>query len=91
MNPQPIVRVYSKPNCMQCRLTKNWLTGRGVPFVEDDAEADGVVEAARALGISAAPIVVVGDEAWGGFRPDLLEQRTASAHTSARKGPTSLG
>ncbi|UFU14627.1 NrdH-redoxin [Curtobacterium sp. C1] len=74
MSPQPTVRVYSKPNCMQCRLTEKWLTDHAVPFVHDSAEADGVADAARSLGVTAAPIVVVGDEVWGGFRPDLLEQ-----------------
>lgn len=83
MNSQTIVRVYSKPNCMQCRLTKNWLTSHGVPFLEDDAAAEGVAEAAWSIGISAAPIVVVGDEVWGGFRPDLLEQHTSTKEKAA--------
>jgi glutaredoxin-like protein NrdH len=85
MTTQQTVRVYSKPNCMQCRLTEKWLTDRKVPFIHDSAEDEGVIAAAHELGISAAPIVVVqtpdpetpggfSDQAWGGFQPTLLEQ-----------------
>lgn len=86
MNPtQQTVRVYSKTNCMQCRMTERWLTERHVPFIHDNAEDDQVIEAALFLGIRAAPIVVVQtpdpntpggftDEAWGGFNPSMLQQ-----------------
>lgn len=80
---QQTVRVYSKPVCVQCRMTEKWLTERKVPFVHDSAEDESVIAAARELGISAALIVVVQtpdpsvpteftDEVWGGFQPALL-------------------
>lgn len=85
MTTQQTVRVYSKTNCMQCRLTEKWLTEHKVPYIHDSAEDDGVIAAAHELGIAAAPIVVVQkpdkdspsgfiDEVWGGFRPDLLDK-----------------
>lgn len=85
MTTQQTVRVYSKPACVQCRMTEKWLTEHKVPYIHDSAEDDGVIAAALELGISAAPIVVVQtpdpsspagyvDEVWGGFRPDMLEQ-----------------
>lgn len=82
---QQTVRVYSKQNCMQCRMTERWLTERHVPFIHDNAEDDAVIEAAKFLGIMAAPIVVVQtpdpdvsggftDEAWGGHNPLMLDK-----------------
>lgn len=83
MSPQPTVRVYSKPNCMQCRLTKTWLTNRGIPFVEDDATDPQTIAAAQALGVMAAPIVAIGEVVFGGFQPDLLEQHTSTKEKAA--------
>lgn len=90
---QQTVRVYSKPNCMQCRMTERWLTQNGVAFIHDNAEDEAVIEAAKFLGIMAAPIVVVQtpdpntpggftDEAWGGFNPDLMEKHIQTEHAS---------
>lgn len=82
---QQTIRIYTKANCMQCRMTERWLTERHIPFIHDNAEDDQVIEAAKFLGIMAAPIVVVQtpdpnspggftDKAWGGFNPTLLQQ-----------------
>lgn len=82
---QQTIRVYSKPACVQCRMTQKWLEDRKVPFIHDSAEDEGVIAAAHSLGISAAPIVVVQtpdpsvpggftDQVWGGFQPALLDQ-----------------
>lgn len=74
------VTVYTKPACMQCNLTKNWLTNKGVEFtVEDILDPDNLA-AVTALDLKAAPVVIVSqgevkdDEYWAGFRPDLLEK-----------------
>ncbi len=83
MTTQLTVRVYTKPNCMQCRLTKTWLAKRGVPFIEDDATDPQTIAAAQALRVMAAPIVTIGDVVFGGFRPDLLEQHVSTKEKAA--------
>jgi glutaredoxin-like protein NrdH len=67
-----LIRVYSKPRCQQCTATKRWLTEHGIPFVVEDIREPGNLAAAQALGHTSAPVVVVGDESWSGFRPDKL-------------------
>lgn len=77
------VRVYTKPNCKQCDLTKDALTRRGIPFVIDDITEPGNLEAAKSLGLTSAPVVMVQDtatgpvESWAGFRPDLIDELAA--------------
>lgn len=68
------VTVYTLPACVQCDSTKRLLTRTNVPFEEIDLSSDSeAYEMVRALGYTAAPVVVVGDDHWSGFRPDKLE------------------
>lgn len=72
-----IVRVYSKPACQQCVLTKRLLTAEGVGFVEEDITEPGNLAAAKEFGFLAAPVVVVGesgDDMWAGFQPDRIKE-----------------
>jgi glutaredoxin-like protein NrdH len=71
------VRVYTKPNCKQCDLTKSTLTARGIPFETADLLEPGNLAAAKALGFASAPVVIAGDNAWAGFRPDLINELAA--------------
>ena len=68
------VTLYSRPGCGPCRATSAALTKRGVDFdvvdiSVDDAGRDYVVS----LGYQQAPVVVVGDEHWSGFRPGRIK------------------
>lgn len=80
-----IVRVYSKPSCVQCTMTKNLLSKEGVPFVEEDATDPGNLEAIKYLGYLAAPVVVAGesgDDMWAGFQPDRIKELAARINDS---------
>lgn len=67
------VIVYVKPACVQCDATKRHLIRSGIPFVEEPL-TEPVLEAAKARGITTAPVVVTpGAEMWGGYKPDRLE------------------
>lgn len=74
--PSPTITVYSKPECVQCDRTKKYLDEK-VPHpytildVTQDPEA---LEMVKSLGYQQAPVVVVDDEHWSGFRPDLLRK-----------------
>ena len=54
---------------------KNYLTGKGVAFVQKDPMADPeVLEEMIALGITSAPLTLVDGEAVVGYDPEKLDQ-----------------
>lgn len=75
-----MLTVYSKPNCMQCEMTKIWLTQNKIPFEVVDIEANpGAFELIKHYGYSSLPVVSIDDEisdnskSWSGFQIDKLE------------------
>ena len=69
------ITLYSKPNCMQCNITKQFFEDNQVPFVIKDVfESEEAVEEVKALGFQSLPVIVAeGIEPFFGFRPDILE------------------
>ncbi|WP_158171123.1 glutaredoxin-like protein NrdH [Rhodococcus sp. JT-3] len=69
------VTVYSKPACVQCNATYRALDKAGIDYaiidITEDAEARDYV---MGLGYLQAPVVVAGEEHWGGFRPDRIKE-----------------
>ncbi|AEB29998.1 ribonucleotide reductase, NrdH-redoxin [Carnobacterium sp. 17-4] len=76
MMAQKTIIVYSKPNCMQCNFTKKYLEDKGVSYeVKDIFESEEALNEVKELGFSSVPVISVeGQEAFNGFRPDLLDQ-----------------
>ena len=75
-----MLTVYSKPRCMQCEMTKIWLTKNKIPFETVDIEANlGAFELLKHYGWQTLPVVAIDDEfnnpdkAWSGFQIDKLE------------------
>ena len=66
------VTVYEKDHCMQCVQTKRMLDARGIDYDVDDITDPMNLAAAKELGHTSAPVVVVGSESWSGFRPDKI-------------------
>jgi glutaredoxin-like protein NrdH len=75
-----MIKIFSKPNCVQCSMTLRALDRQGVSYqlidVSQDAEAAAQVQA---WGYRQVPVVQVGEEHWSGFRPDRLASMTPSA------------
>ena len=76
-----MLTVYSKPRCMQCEMTKMWLTQNKIPFETVDVEANpGALELLRHYGWQTLPVVAIDDElgdntkSWSGFQIDKLEE-----------------
>lgn len=72
-----VVRVYTKENCSQCRLTEKLFDRLGVEYVEEDATDERNIAAFKALGFLSAPVVVAGlsgDDMWAGFQPDRIKE-----------------
>ncbi|WP_402377955.1 glutaredoxin-like protein NrdH [Isoptericola rhizosphaerae] len=67
------VVVFSKPACVQCNATYRALEKKGIDYTVVDLSQDAAaLDEVRALGYMQAPVVVVGDSHWSGFRPDKL-------------------
>lgn len=76
-----MLTVYSRPNCMQCEMTKMWLKQNDIPFEAVDIEANpGALELLKHYGYSSLPVVAIDDEigdsskSWSGFQVDKLER-----------------
>lgn len=75
-----MLTVYSKPRCMQCEMTKIWLTKNKIEFETVDIEVNpGAFELLKHYGFSSLPVVAIDDElsdeskVWAGFQIDKLE------------------
>lgn len=75
-----MLTVYSKPKCMQCEMTKMWLTQNKIPFETVDTEANPeVLELLSHYGWQTLPVMAIDDEisdnskSWSGFQIDKLE------------------
>lgn len=82
------ITVYTKPNCMPCRMTKRMLDDSRVPYKTVDVEADETAaEYLRGLGIKEMPVVEVdlpdGVDRWSGHRADQLRALTSLAGGAA--------
>ena len=74
------VTVYTKPACVQCKATYRALDKEGIEYdvidISQDPEARDYV---MALGYLQAPVVVVGEDHWSGFRPDRIKALAVAA------------
>lgn len=72
------VVLYGRANCVQCTATGRKLDAMGVPYAYkdvDNPEASREAERVAArLGARQLPLVVAGNQEWGGYRPDLIER-----------------
>lgn len=72
-----MIKVYGQQNCMQCKMTKNFLEKENKEFEYVDLTGD--LEKIKALkelynkDKISLPLVVTDKEVWQGFRPDKLK------------------
>lgn len=74
------ITVYAKPACVQCNATYRALDKAGIEYdvidITENAQARDYV---MSLGYLQAPVVVVGENHWSGFRPDEIKKLTPAA------------
>lgn len=70
-----MIKVYSKPNCYQCKFVKNYLTGKGVEFEECNIMDDDKARAGlKELGYTGVPVTEAPDgSTFYGFNVDKLK------------------
>jgi glutaredoxin-like YruB-family protein len=73
------VTVFTTPSCPWCRRAKEFLSQRGVPFVERDVAADPVASAEmiQRSGQQGVPVLLFGDEVVVGFDRPRIERLLA--------------
>lgn len=70
-----MIKVYSRNNCTQCKMTKRLLIQQNMAFEEINLDENPEARAyVKELGYSSAPVVVSGDVHFSGFRPDALKK-----------------
>lgn len=69
-----MIKVYSKPNCMQCKFTEDWLQKHNIIYEKlDVTDQPAALARVKELGYQSLPVVETEMENWSGFRPDRLE------------------
>lgn len=69
------ITVFSKNNCMQCRMTKKFLEENKVDFIEINLdEQPEKIDYVKSLGFTSAPIIEAGDVVFSGFQPTKLKE-----------------
>ena len=70
-----MVTVYSKNNCVQCKMTKRFLDSNNVAYREINLdEQPEYIDQVKELGFSAAPVIQTPTEVFSGFQPGKLKQ-----------------
>ncbi len=70
-----MVTIYSKNNCVQCKMTKRFLDTNHVEYREINLdEQPEFVDHVKNLGFNAAPVIQTADEVFSGFQPAKLKK-----------------
>lgn len=57
-----VVYVYTKPNCVQCKMVKKYLNNKNIPFVEINIENnEDIINFLKGQGIPDPPAVFYGE------------------------------
>ncbi|QEA32014.1 glutaredoxin-like protein NrdH [Secundilactobacillus malefermentans] len=70
------VVVYSKNNCMQCKMTKRFLSEHNVPFEERNINVEPqYIDYLKQKGFQSVPVIEAeGQPLISGFQPDMLSK-----------------
>lgn len=70
-----MITVYSKNNCMQCKMTKKFLEQNGADFQEINIdEHPEKIDYVKSLGFSSAPVIESNELVFSGFQPAKLKE-----------------
>lgn len=84
------ITVLSKPACVQCTATFRALDKTDLAYETGEALSAESREIYEPLGIMKAPVVLIRDgngqvlDAWGGFRPDKIDELRADGTVARR-------
>lgn len=65
--------VYTKPNCVQCDMTKRYMDKNGIEYqTVDITKDDKALQMILEMGFQSAPVVISDRGNWAGFQPDKI-------------------
>ncbi|OFI48163.1 NrdH-redoxin [Floricoccus tropicus] len=69
-----MVTVFSKDNCMQCKMVKKWLNDKVIQYKEINIDENPeFIDQIKSMGFMALPVITKDDSiAFSGFRPAEL-------------------
>ena len=68
-----LIRVFTQPNCQQCRLTEQFLNQHHIQYLSVDITKHSQYRSSLLnQGFHTTPIVMTDNAKWTGFRPDRL-------------------
>ena len=67
------ITLFSKNNCMQCKMTKKFLEKEGAEEINIDEQPEKI-DYVKSLGFTAAPVIEAGDIVFSGFQPAKLKE-----------------
>jgi glutaredoxin-like protein NrdH len=69
------VKIFSKNNCMQCKMVKRFLTENHIDFEEVNIdEQPAAIDWLKEQGFQSVPVTTTDAETVIGFRPDQLRK-----------------
>ncbi|CYU49160.1 TPA: glutaredoxin-like protein NrdH [Streptococcus suis] len=69
-----MVTIYSKNDCVQCKMSKKFLDQHNVAYTEINLdEQPEYIEHVKSLGFSAAPVIETANDVFSGFQPGKLK------------------
>ncbi|HEM4051367.1 TPA: glutaredoxin-like protein NrdH [Streptococcus suis] len=69
-----MVTIYSKNDCVQCKMSKKFLDQHNVAYTEINLdEQPEYIEHVKGLGFSSAPVIETESEVFSGFQPAKLK------------------
>lgn len=69
-----MVTVFSKNDCVQCKMAKKFLEQHNIEFKEINLdEQPEYIEYVKGLGFSSAPVIETDIESFSGFQPSKLK------------------
>lgn len=68
------VVIYTLPSCVQCDTSKRLMKSMNIEYTEVDlSKNEEAYEMVRALGYTAAPVIISGEQHWSGFRMERIK------------------
>jgi glutaredoxin 3 len=74
------VVIYSTPTCPYCKRVKDYLTRKGIPYIEHNVaiDRDAAKEMVKKSGQLGVPVILIDDEVLIGFNQTQLDSLLAS-------------
>jgi glutaredoxin len=71
MQPLPKIEIFSTPTCHFCHMAKEWLSSKGIPFVDYNV-AEDMNKRKEMTGQLGVPVIKIEDNVMVGFNQEMM-------------------